>query len=1016
MNLLHRLITRAAAGLGLLVLAALASAQGAPSDIDIYSGINASGDRPNVMLILDSSSNWSASIPGAANCYYKNNGVATATGPTADQGTKLGIEKCALHNLVDALPVAASGGANADALFNVAILLMNEPNHDGGYPRQAFVPLTSNNKAALKTLIAGFNKNGDKGSNADYGQVLYEAYLYYKGLAPLQGTRGAKWDPLAVSGGRYVSPSLGSCGRNYVIVIGNGSPQNSSPEKAVQGLLTALGGNTSVIVNPALGNDQANWSDEMARFMRGADVSTKDDVQGIVTHAIAVKKGASDGDFPYLMNSIAHHGGGNYYEATNADVLLTALLDIFNQIQAVNSVFASASLPVSVNARGTYLNQIFMGMFRPDADGRPRWRGNLKQYRFGLDALGNLYVTDAAGQPAVSAATGFISPGAVSFWTTSSNFWVNEPMGTPATANDAADGEVVEKGGVAQRLRTSFATTQSGRRMLTCVGCAAGTTLGAAPASLFDSANAAITQTLLGAASASERASVIDWLRGNNNAGDESGPTTTPATTVRPSVHGDVLHSRPAVVNYGGSTGVIVFYGANDGQLRAVSGQQGGAGAGEELWSFVPEEMFPKLKRLRDNAPAVRLSTTPAAVVATPRDYFVDGPIGVYQKVGAGGAAERVIIVFGMRRGGRLLYALDVTTPSAPKLLWKKSQASAGMSLLGQTWSEPKAARVKGHPNPVVVFGAGYDATAEDAATAGTTTMGNAVYVLDVIDGTVLKTFTTLAGTGATPQTIRRSVAADVSLADFDSDGFVDRGYAVDLGGQVYRIDFESAAGDVPANWSIHKMADLSGGTISARKFFYPPDVIVTRSFTALLVGSGDREKPLLGTTQDHFFQVFDRRLDKGAPDLATPTVWTDLRATAETSNITGGGCYMALATGEKVVNAATSIGGKAFFGTNRPSSTAAGNSCSANLGIAKSYAMPLFCVSSPGSVLAGGGLPPSPVAGIAVIDAADGSTRQVPFVIGAPNPRNSAIEGSRINPVIDVPRQRRYWFQEVER
>ena len=27
---------------------------------------------------------------------------------------------------------------------------------------------------------------------------------------------------------------------------------------------------------------------------------------------------------------------------------------IFNQIQAVNSVFSSASLPVSVNARGTY--------------------------------------------------------------------------------------------------------------------------------------------------------------------------------------------------------------------------------------------------------------------------------------------------------------------------------------------------------------------------------------------------------------------------------------------------------------------------------------------------------------------------------------------------------------------------------------------------------------------------------------------------------------------------------------
>ena len=53
------------------------------------------------------------------------------------------------------------------------------------------------------------------------------------------------------------------------------------------------------------------------------------------------------------------------------------MLAVFNEIQAVNSVFAAASLPVSVNARGTYLNQVYMGMFRPDADGHPRWRGNL---------------------------------------------------------------------------------------------------------------------------------------------------------------------------------------------------------------------------------------------------------------------------------------------------------------------------------------------------------------------------------------------------------------------------------------------------------------------------------------------------------------------------------------------------------------------------------------------------------------------------------------------------------------
>jgi len=43
-------------------------------------------------------------------------------------------------------------------------------------------------------------------------------------------------------------------------------------------------------------------------------------------------------------------------------------------------------------------------------------------------------------------------------------------------------------------------------------------------------------------------------------------------------------------------------------------------------------------------------------------------------------------------------------------------------------------------------------------------------------------------------------------------------------------------------------------------------------------------------------------------------------------------------------------------------------------------------------------------------------SARKVVFVIGAPNPKNSGIEGSRVNPLIKVPRSRIYWYQEVNR
>lgn len=988
-----------------LVLAG-ASAVAHAEDIDIYAEPNLNGDLPSVLFVLDNSANWSASIP-AANCFYKENGVTTTIGPKAtapdqEQGKKVAIQKCALYNLMDALPVSSTGNNDNNAAFTIGIMLLNESPNNGAYPRKAFTPLTTNNKAALKSLIASLNISADKGSNADFAKAMYEAYLYFKGMAPYQGALAPKRDTAAFAGGVYASPALASCARDYVIFIANGSPQGSENGNALT-LLRAAGGDASPLAYPTSvvkSTDQANWMDEYARFMRTADVSGREGVQGIVTHTIAVTGASNDGLFPNFMQAVANQGGGTYHAASNADALLKALLDIFNEIQAVNSVFASASLPVSVNARGTYLNQVYMGMFRPDADATPRWRGNLKQYQFGLDSVGKLQLVDSTGAAAVSASTGFISPSAVSFWTSPSTFWSNQLLGTPASASDSADGEIVEKGAAAQRLRSQFASAQSGRNVLTCIDCVGATALGASDATRFIGSNAAVTQASLGVA-AVDRSSLIDWVRGTDNAGDELGPATTPVTSIRASVHGDVLHSRPAVVNYGGDTGVVVFYGANDGMLHAINGNSTGNGAGEELWSFVPQEMFGKLNRLRTNVPKIRLPSTPTNSTATPRDYFVDGPIGVYQRF-VGSAVDKAVIYVGMRRGGRLLYAFDVKNPAAPGFLWKKSNAD--LPALGQTWSEPKVARIKGHTNPVLIFGAGYDAAAEDATSPGTTTMGNAVYVLDALTGALLKTFPT-----------SRSVPADVALVDSDFDGYIDRVYAVDIGGTVYRIDFELGSASDATAWSMVAFADLSSGAAVRPKFFFGPDVVLTRAFAALLLGSGDREKPLLSATQDRFFEIFDRNVGKGSAAAATPIVYSDLVAAGVNSNMASPGCYVTLEQGEKVVNAATSIGGVSYFGTNRPSSAGTGMSCSANLGVAKTYSMPLFCVAPTGSTLAGGGLPPTPVSGIVSIGTGS-SAKRVAFVIGAPNPKNSGIEGSRVNPVIKVPRSRIYWYQEVNR
>lgn len=1013
-RLIHQIL-----GVGLALLAALSAVPAASqytSDIDLYSAQTTAAGTANVLIIMDNTANWSSMFAR---------------------------EMTAVGDALTALP---------SNQFNVGLMMFTETGSgntgaDGGYVRAAIRPLDATYKQRLRSLVTSLSTTGDRSNNGKAGLTMAEAWYYFASANAASGKNKTKTDYrgntfgsaesnaiYAMTGNaldtldapRYNGPTVANCGRNYVIYVSNGSAQDNASDSsaastALSAAYTAMGMTRPPdITGLSPSGSQSNMADEWARFMRASP-------QGITTYTLDIDP-VTNGQGPgwsALLTSMANRSGGQYFNidstVNNGGKIVDALQRIFNQIQAVNSVFTSASLPVSTTTRGTYQNQVFLGMFRPDQDARPRWRGNLKQYRFAYNPLdGSVRLVDAAGQDAVTGTTGFISPNAASFWTADSSFWVNQALGTPASTSDRPDGEVVEKGGAAQRQRLAYATSQAARKVFTCVGCA---TLPTAPINLATTsasqvvdANTSITAAALGAASAADRTALINWLRGTDNAGDESGPGGT--TTVRPSIHGDVLHSRPAVVNYGGSTGVVVFYGSNDGMLRAVNGNASGTGAGDELWGFIPGEHLGRLKRLRDNSPEVRLSTTvvptqPGAIVPTPRDYFVDGPIGIYQRLNSTGTSDRVILFVGMRRGGRELYALDVTNPASPLYLWKHT--SADLPVLGQTWSEPRVALLRGRTDPVIVMGAGYDNVAEDSPTPGTTTMGNAVLVMDAYTGAVLRRFDT-----------SRSVAADVALVDADYDGYVDRAYAADVGGNIYRLDFEKqTTGGLlndTDNWGMYTFATLGGTSSPVRKFFYAPDVVLNRTYAAVLAGSGDREKPLATTSNDRFFTLIDTRIAKGTPTATvSPLVPGDLVDVASGLASTRG-CYIALngANGEKAINAPTTVGGVTYFATNRPSAPAT-NSCSANLGQATSYAAPLLCKAPTSANIRGGGLAPSVVAGTAIVQYQDPTTgqtleRAVDFRIGGPNAKESGIEASGITGNISTTRRRRYWFLENTR
>ncbi|MBU6484948.1 MAG: hypothetical protein KGR23_09140, partial [Betaproteobacteria bacterium] len=373
--------------------------------------------------------------------------------------------------------------------------------------------------------------------------------------------------------------------------------------------------------------------------------------------------------------------------------------------------------------------------------------------------------------------------------------------------------------------------------------------------------------TYQAASGAIDPATLINWVRGDDNRGDELSPGN--GITIRPSVHGDVLHSRPAVVNYGGLSGVngvVVFYGANDGTFRAINGNQpggaaiGGASPGGEIWSFVAPEFYPQLSRLYLNSPSILLATTPSGITPAPqpKSYFFDGSTGVYQD------SSHVYIFLSARRGGRFIEALDVTDPANPLFLWKRSNVD--LPELGYTWSQPKPAKVRGYSNPVLIFGGGYDPN-EDNEPPATDTMGRGIFILDATNGNLVWSATygsgtkdNCTGTPCTLSDMAYAIPADVTLVnrDFDQAGYIDRLYAADLGGNIWRVDLEPAGYNAaasavgPSTWQITKFAALGGSGSTPRKFFYPPDIVATKLFDMILAGTGDREHPLYSsnTTQ----------------------------------------------------------------------------------------------------------------------------------------------------------------------
>jgi type IV pilus assembly protein PilY1 len=188
-----------------------------------------------------------------------------------------------------------------------------------------------------------------------------------------------------------------------------------------------------------------------------------------------------------------------------------------------------------------------------------------------------------------------------------------------------------------------------------------------------------------------------------------------------------------------------------------------------------------------------------------------------------------------------------VTNPSFPNfsLLWTINQNSATfspthvISKLGQTWSEPQFGVVKdnfGNPIPVLFVGGGYD----DSATP---TTGNAVLVINATNGDIIRYFN---GPSDPVTDMNYPIPSNVLVVDENGNGYVDKVYVGDLGGQMWRIggvtanDFNNFNENIYA-WTAQVFFKTDSG--NSRKFFYPPSVTLEKGFDMVFMGTGNREE-----------------------------------------------------------------------------------------------------------------------------------------------------------------------------
>jgi type IV pilus assembly protein PilY1 len=633
----------------------------------------------------------------------------------------------------------------------------------------------------------------------------------------------------------------------------------------------------------------SDYLDDVAKYMHDNDMSsTFSGVQNVITYTVGFGLGGSNAGAVKLLNETAANGGGQAYLSNDEAELTDALTQILGQIFEVNSSFVAPVVPVSPENRTFSGSRVYLGFFKPQA-GTAFWLGNLKKY--GVDTSGNVVdsngnyanyidndgdgLDDRDGAALSGGTNGSFRASSISYWTA-----------TP----DAGE---VDSGGAGYLLYQQA----TARNIYTYLG---GSTTLTAAGNAFTTSNAGITPAILGVATTTDKDNLINFVHGLDAYDEDTDGNTTEK---RDWILADILHSKPLVVNYASYTfsttsesdcainKTMIYVGANDGMLHAFKDCDG-----SEAWSFIPQDLLSNLNYLTQTTHTYFVDSSPSAYIY---DADNDGNIE---------SGDKVILLFGERRGGGYYYALDVSNPDVPIYLWRLSanESPSGINTdyaeLGESWSEPTIAKMKigTQVKMAAIIGAGYDNGNEDGRYGATQTFsgftgphtdvgednvtstgllspvtpkGRGVYIVEVatLDSAGVPSFSNSGRkmwgytygaltTSTTNPGLTFSIPSAVAAVDRDFNGNVDGILVGDTGGNIWKL---SVGNTDQNNWSGQKIFSANPGIDGAsdvgRKIFYKPSVTFEvdnsgMNYEMLFFGTGDREHPLNTAVVDRMY------------------------------------------------------------------------------------------------------------------------------------------------------------------